>query len=285
MIAILSDIHGNIHALEAVLADMPSPTEIWVLGDISGGGPFPCEVLDRLMSLPVPISAIMGNWEEGLIKEKESSTPPPEGKQFAGPSWSISMLKPHHWDFFSKLPRTIRSSSVPGGALLFHGSPDDPSGKVICQQSAEEVLAKHSEKWLIGGHSHEFRLFRNKAQTFAGISSVGWPLDGVGGVASYALLDRDKITFRSVSYDVDAVIAAMRDGPLATLAPAVTRALAAIALTGQRYIDGPKGILTFAQDYAQKRLGHETTEIPPDIWEEVELLWRPEPWLREKITW
>ena len=73
MIALLADIHGNLHALGAVLADMPKVSQIWVLGDMLTGLPFPCEVLNRLLNIDIPVYAIQGNHEEALLESQRGT--------------------------------------------------------------------------------------------------------------------------------------------------------------------------------------------------------------------
>ena len=104
MIAILSDIHSNLHALEAVLEDMPkNVSEIYILGDtIGGASPFPCEVLDTIMSLNVPVSSVLGNWEWMVVSRRNDI--PKEirsnGTKLAAGAWAMDALDEHHWRYF-----------------------------------------------------------------------------------------------------------------------------------------------------------------------------------------
>jgi len=217
MIALLSDIHSNLYALEAVLDDMPKVSAVYVLGDIVGGAnPFPCEVLDRIMGLDVPVHAVLGNWEGWMLGARHNT--PPEirgnGTKLAAGAWAMDILQERHWNYLEGLEKTLQVNDM----LLFHGSPERLKGEILCQKGAEELAGKHDAKWLIGGHIHSAKLFRVGAQRVVNAGSVGLSFDNIGGVACYALLDGDKIVFRHVSYDVERAINAIKTSDLYSLA-------------------------------------------------------------------
>jgi len=210
MVAILSDIHSNLYALEAVLADMPKVSAVWVLGDTVGGvNPFPCQVIYRLMNLHVPVSAILGNWEEWAFEARHNIQPEwrNDGTKMAAGVWTLEALQDRHWNYLKSLGKTKHINDV----LLFHGRPDDSRVPVLSQAHAEEVATQHGAKWLIGGHTHQARLFRVGDRYVVNVGSVGVSIDGIGGTACYALLDGDKLVFRHVAYDVDAAINAIKN--------------------------------------------------------------------------
>jgi len=225
MIAILSDIHSNLCALEAVLNDMPEVSGVYVLGDTVGGvSPFPCEVLDRLMGLNVSVSAILGNWENWMLKTRHDTLP-----QLAAHAWTMDTLHEHHWSYLEKLEQSLRIEDK----LIFHGTPEQFRGEILCQNDAEELAKRHSAKWLIGGHTHRARLFRVGNQRVVNVGSVGLSCDNIGGgTACYALLDEDNISFRYVSYDVDAAVRAIEDSELYVLAADFAKFSIAIMRTG-----------------------------------------------------
>ena len=264
MIAILSDIHSNIHALDAVLTDMPEVSDIWILGDMIGGLAFPCEVLDRLMNLSIPVSPVLGNWEEGLIAGKRGLRPEfwTEGTKLATAAWTIDALRPYHWDFLESLEGIRRFDNVSGGALLYHGTPKNSEGSILSKEEAEKVAAEHDEKWLLGGHTHTARLFRVGAgadagkQSVVGVGSVGLSMDGIGGTACYALLGED-LVFRHVTYDVEAAIAALKASSLAECAPGFSRANTLSMASGRNHI---ASLMNFCQAYNGS-------------WEEAEQVW------------
>ena len=257
MIGILSDIHGNLHALEAVLADMPKVSEIWVLGDMIGGLAFPCEVMDRLLGLPVPISAVLGNWEERMLKARSGLHPEHyESTQFGSSCWTMEQLKPHHWSYLEGLESTLTVKINTGNALLYHGRPDDAFTGIYTQEEAKSAALGRNEQLLVGGHTHKCRLFRLGRQIVVGVGSIGFSFDGVGGVACYALLDKDNcsdiceisknIVFRHVAYDVEGAVAAIKSSGLYERAPGFSRAISLSADTGNNYV---MPLLQFCEKY------------------------------------
>ena len=259
MIAILSDIHSNIHALDAVLADIPEVSDIWILGDMIGGLAFPCKVLDRLMNLSIPVSAVLGNWEESLLEGKRGLHPEWwKTTQFSSLAWTVDALQPHHWAFLESLDGTISINTIAGGALLYHGRPKNAIESILTEKDVAEVAAVHSERWLLGGHTHIARLFRfgSDNQRVVGVGSVGLSMDGIGGTACYALLG-DNLTFRHVAYDVEAAIAALERSSLTQTAPGFARANALSMASGRNHI---ASLIDFCQAYSGS-------------WEEAEQIW------------
>jgi len=237
MIAVLSDIHGNIQALDAVLVDMPQEvTDILVLGDIVGGLAGSCKVMDRLMNLTTPLTAILGNWEENLFDGKNGLHPEYwQGTQFATLAWTIDTLQPQHWAFLEGLNRTLTFDKLDGGAFLFHAKPDDSFNGIHSQVQAEEAVKAYTKKWLICGHTHQARLFRVGDQRVVTVGSVGHSVDKIGGVACYTLIDGDKVVFRYVSYDVGAAIADIKASELPHIAPGFAKANALTIGSGRNY--------------------------------------------------
>jgi len=231
MIALLSDIHSNIYALDAVLKDMPKVSVAYVLGDTVGGAnPFPCQVLDTLMNLDMRVSAILGNWEAWMINVRHDI--PPEwrgdGTKIAAGAWTMDVMKEHHWNFLEGLGTDLCVDDM----LLFHGSPESLKDEIICQDSAEELAKRHNAKWLIGGHTHKARLFRVGSHRVVNVGSVGLSCDCIGGTACYALLDEDNIIFRHVSYDLESAVKAIENSELFTLAGDFSRQTISIMKSG-----------------------------------------------------
>jgi hypothetical protein len=112
--------------------------------------------------------------------------------------------------------------------------------------------------------------------------SVGIALDGVGGVASYALIDEDNdnlagsISFRSIAYDVDRALDSLLKSELMECAPGITRAIALELEHGRFYV---MSLVLFALSYAEKLLGYKPDIIPSEIWREAELKWDISEWM------
>jgi len=232
MIAILSDIHSNLHALEAVLEDMPKVSAIYILGDtIGGASPFPCEVLDRLMGLSVPVSSVLGNWEWMMVTRRHDITQEirNSGTKLAAGAWAMDALEEHHWNYLESLDMTIKANNM----LLSHGRPDDVLGVVLSQEDADELVKSYSEKWLICGHTHRTRLFKVGSQRIVNAGSVGLSADCISGAACYALLDEAHISFRHVPYDVEAAVRAIEISEIYALAKDYADRIIEIMRTGR----------------------------------------------------
>jgi len=259
MIAILSDIHSNIQALDAVLEDIPKEvSEIWVLGDTVGGMASPCETLDRLMNLSIPVTSILGNWEESFLAVKKGLILPQKSDKFANiMGFTYDALQAHHWAFLEELSSTLSIDTILGGAFLSHAKPWDCRDGIDTEEDAKEAAASRTEKWLFSGHYHHTRSFRVGNQRVVCVGSVGLSMDGIGGMACYTLLDGDKLSFKHVDYDVDAAINDLKNCEAAISAPGFVTAYVLGAASGQNYT---QLFMDFAQAY-------------DGTWEEAERAW------------
>jgi len=148
-VAVISDIHGNYHALEAVLNDVnvEAPDEIWCLGDIVGYGPEPnlcCEVVGRAASL-----CLAGNHDLAII----GAIPLADfnGDAAAAARWTQTVLNEQSLNFLAPLlPAGQRND-----AALFHGSPVDPVWDyVLSEDGARASLDMVEAPLIMVGHSH-----------------------------------------------------------------------------------------------------------------------------------
>ncbi len=281
MIAILSDIHANLPALEAVLTDMPKVRSIWVLGDMVGEFPYPIEVLDRLMNLNV--AAVAGNRELDLLEMKRGGHADWFHKsQFGCLAWTHDVLLPHHWAFLSSLehPRTV--SVGDHQAILAHGSPNRVRDHIFSLGQAKGLFDKYPQTLMATGHTHKIGYYLYEGKTFIGAGSVGLALDGIGGVAAYALYDENtgKAAFRHVSYNVDKVIRDTKASDMYDRAPDFCNADILELLTGRHHV---LSLIDFVQGYAEKALGEKECDIPDDIWREAAPLWDRKEWLKGRM--
>lgn len=160
-IAILSDIHGNIAALDAVLADVDGRgvDAIVNLGDILSGPLFPCETADRLMALDLP--TIRGNHERQLLTQHS-------GRMGASDRYTHAVLQPRHRDWIASLPDSLWLAD---DVLMVHGAPGDdlcywletldPAG--LRPATAREVEARAggvAAPLILCGHTHIPRIHR-----------------------------------------------------------------------------------------------------------------------------
>lgn len=289
MIAVISDIHGNLHALEAVLSDMPSQvSSLWVLGDSVGELAFPCEVLDRLLALShaMPVHMVAGNRERDLVAAHEGKCPHWwRGTQYRCLAWTTERLRADHIEWMRRLPSLLLLEDLPGGAALYHGSPAAVRGKIYDAGQAAEACKATPQRWLAGGHTHLSKRFCFGAQTVLGAGSVGLSLDGVGGLANYVLIREHQpphspgsVVFRRVCYDLEAAVFAMDKQGFGQQWPGLNRATVLEMRTGRHHV---QSLLAFCASYAMQALGKPSLEgeIPPDLWQEAEALWDGAPWI------
>lgn len=220
-IAVLSDIHANLAALEAVLRDAAgrgASDALWVLGDLVGYGPNPCECLDRLRECETV--AVAGNHDlaaVGLIGLEEFNP-----LAAAANRWTARQLRPHDHDFLRELPRTL----VCAPFSLAHGSLRDPVWEyVITVPAALGQFAAQTTPYGFVGHTHVPLVIEEgeyagtlgdayQPQNGATVpltdrrlilnpGSVGQPRDG-DPRAAYALLDTERgvVQFFRVPYDI-----------------------------------------------------------------------------------
>ena len=236
MKAIISDIHGNIEALQAVLKDIEQQgvTEIYCLGDVVGYGPNPRECLDLVMQCKV---VLLGNHDQGAMFDPDGFNGPAERAIFwtreqleASPEGKSS--KERRWEFLAERPRTFREN----GLLFVHGSARNPLNEYVFpediynQRKMERIFAL-VEKYCFQGHTHVPGIFTEQVaedvyqfhspdeidyqhrldgrKTLCNVGSVGQPRDG-DWRACYIMLDDSPppgvIRYRRVEYDIETTI-------------------------------------------------------------------------------
>jgi predicted phosphodiesterase len=148
-VAVISDIHGNYHALEAVLAEVLSetPDEIWCLGDVVGYGPEPnrcCVLVEQHATL-----CLAGNHDLAVIGA--ISVDDFNGDAATAVRWTQGVLDEHARSFLIPLAPAAQRN----GAALFHGSPVDPVWDyVLSEEGARASLDLVRAPLVMVGHSH-----------------------------------------------------------------------------------------------------------------------------------
>jgi diadenosine tetraphosphatase ApaH/serine/threonine PP2A family protein phosphatase len=225
--AIISDIHSNLEALQAVLKDIEaqSVSEVYCLGDVIGYGPNPRECIDLVMDCKL---VLLGNHDQGAMFDPEGFNTSAERAIF----WTRSQLespnearpiKERRWEFLAERPRTFKEN----GYLYVHGSARNPLNEYVFpediynQRKMERIFAL-VERYCFQGHTHVPGIFTETLQfhspeevdsaykldgrkTLCNVGSVGQPRDG-DWRACYVLLDDDTIRYRRVEYDIDTTI-------------------------------------------------------------------------------
>ena len=221
--AVISDIHGNLEALQSVLAHIADQKvdEIFCLGDIIGYGPNPCECLDLVIEKTA--ACLLGNHDQGAMFDPEGFYSGAERAIF----WTRDQLESangsreqidRRWDFLGTLPRIHRDDPW----LFVHGSPRNPVNEYvfpedIYNQKKMEKLFGLITKGCFQGHTHvpgvfleslEFitpeqtdYVFTPKDEKFMiNVGSVGQPRDG-DPRSCYIILEDHQVTFHRVEYD------------------------------------------------------------------------------------
>lgn len=224
---IVSDIHGNLPALEAVLASPEAADceSIVSLGDQVNFGPQSREVLRRLEGLHAAM--LLGNHEERFTRLED---PALAGYNWALLHWTARQLEGVRLDF----PLDVRL----GPALLTHGMPGDPY-RLVWPKDLPGYLDALPEdvSLLMSGHHHIRWDVTHQGRRAVNPGSVGVPEDGVGGVAAFAVLtihdSRTDVTFHRSAYNVDEVARAYITSGAAQAAPEMTRLLVQNMITGE----------------------------------------------------
>ena len=240
MKAIISDIHSNLEALQAVLADIKSQniTEIYCLGDVVGYGPNPRECVDLVKSCKL---VIMGNHDQGAMFDPDGFNGHGREGDFLDPRPTRSD-EPRAAATFARSPVGVpgRAAAEPPrerAALYVHGSARNPLNEYVFpedvynQRKMERIYSRSSSMYCFQGHTHVPGVFTENMQfvspeetkgtsptnstarkTLCNVGSVGQPRDG-NWRACYVVLDNETITFRRVEYDVDTTVRKIYDVP------------------------------------------------------------------------
>ncbi len=220
-IAIFSDVHANIQALESVWEDLKQkdPDEIYCLGDLVGYGANPNEVIEFIRDKNIP--TIMGNYDNGVGLELDNC-----GCKYTNPRlehlgelsiwWSRGHTSQINKDFLQALPKEIRLRDRDQNVLMVHGSPRSLHEYLPEQRPTVtfERIAKVAEcDIMFFGHTHIPYEKRVGETLFVNTGSVGRPKDG-DPRAGYVVLDSGEVEFRRVTYEVEAAAQAIRASDL-----------------------------------------------------------------------
>jgi diadenosine tetraphosphatase ApaH/serine/threonine PP2A family protein phosphatase len=234
-VAVISDIHSNLAAFEAVIADWNAAAaeweytidEVWCLGDVVGYGPEPNECIQRLQQFEH--EGLAGNHDWAALGKVSTADFNPEAR--AAAQWTSHQLTDASRRYLEVRPLRI----VRDAYTLAHGSPRDPIWEyVITASQASANFDHYKTPYCFVGHSHLPLIYRQSpdgaeyrepdystilelgsARLIINPGSVGQPRDG-NPDASYAILDTTarRIEYRRVPYDIAATQQKMRDAAL-----------------------------------------------------------------------
>ena len=271
-LAVLSDLHGNLPALEAVLEDLlrHAVDGLIVAGDLIGG-PQPIESIQLVLSHdPLMIS---GNSDTNLLRYRAGLAPKEwnDRLQFALLRWSDKHLDDRTIELLLSLPEQ-RSIQIPGTAAIrvVHGSPRDQSESIfptLKPISLKNALSQIEEPVLVCGHTHIPWKVECHGKLALNPGAVCGPLNGEV-CAQYAILtwaeDKWLVEHFAVEYDLDRIRRAFRGSGLIDEGGALARAFLRSIETGQNLADW---FLNHAYRLAKEAGFGEIGVIPDHIWE------------------
>ncbi len=224
LIGIVSDIHSNLPALSAVLADMDQVDQLWCLGDSLGYGPYPNEVLDILRQRKC--QAIPGNHDLGCLGKIPLEDFNSDAQQAC--EWTQTVLTSENREFLESLPLTLTI----GDFTLAHGTPQEPIWEYMAYPANATLAFQYfSGRYCLVGHTHVPLVFLDQGgqgpdtviptpaaplqlssqRAILNPGSVGQPRDG-NPAAAYAIYDSEtnQMRFRRATYDVASIQAEMQ---------------------------------------------------------------------------
>lgn len=215
-IGLVSDVHANLPALEAVLDDMPAVDEVVCVGDVVGYNPWPAACVERIRS--VAAATVRGNHDRTVeTPERYRANRMAE----AGLEHATRELSADQLAWLRSLPRATRFGG--GDFLLVHSHPDPAREDAYVYPREFETLAPAIEavevaddggggplEGVVLGHTHVQGSGRVDDRLVVNPGSVGQPRDGDPD-AAYAVLETSEpaVDLHRVSYDVDRVIEAV----------------------------------------------------------------------------
>jgi diadenosine tetraphosphatase ApaH/serine/threonine PP2A family protein phosphatase len=225
---VLSDIHSNLEALEAVLADAGPVDRVWCLGDVVGYGPDPNGCVELLR--PLPHVCIAGNHDWATLGKLDLNDFNPDARE--ANLWNREQLTPENLAYLEARPEKL----IEGQFTLAHGSPRHPIWEyIIYTSTAQTNFSFFDTPFCLVGHTHTPVVFRLVGQGDEEVcepipprvgesvklepgrfiinpGGVGQPRDG-DPRASYALLDLETLTvqYRRVAYPVEKTQAKMME--------------------------------------------------------------------------
>lgn len=212
-IAVLSDIHGNMEALAAVLSDMVTKgvERVFICGDLAMAGPEPAAVVDFLRNFDFTI--IQGNTDEMIVKD----IVPPNEIMANALKYAQGVLSEEQKEFLASLP-FLHTEEIEGLKLLFvHGSPRRNNEDILPSESEDkiaEIISGVQEDIIFCGHTHLPCGYQIKKQTVVNVGSVGRPFSEVPE-ACYVTVninkDEAEILHHFVPYDVETAAQKLRN--------------------------------------------------------------------------
>jgi predicted phosphodiesterase len=216
-IVVLADVHANLVALDAVLADAGQRgeiSELWVLGDLIGYGPRPNECIERIREFEH--KAVAGNHEHAAVGKITTEEFNPYAA--AAAEWTAETLTKESREYIEALPELIQLDEF----TMVHGTIRDPIWEyLITHEAVVEQLARQTTTYSLIGHTHIPTIVQeeesgapmmrlpdgavvplNQQRLILNPGSAGQPRDG-DSRACYAFVDMEERTFSHVRVEYD----------------------------------------------------------------------------------
>lgn len=229
---LVSDIHANLAAFEAVLKDAHGQYEqVWCLGDVVGYGPDPNECVELLLTLDH--ISLAGNHDWGVLNKLDVNDFNSDARAVA--LWTREQLNTQAWDYLSGLPPAMVRDDI---FTLVHASPRHPIWEYILSPRVAQPNFRHFKTpFCFIGHTHMAVMFRESADSLPNTvppdyennpvvplsetrliinpGSVGQPRDG-DNRAAYGILDTETLTFtyHRIHYPVSVTQKKLKDAKL-----------------------------------------------------------------------
>jgi predicted phosphodiesterase len=208
-IAVLADIHGNLPALRAVLAELDrEPVDAIVVGGDVVGGPLVRETLELLAARPEPVHWVAGNSERETVAVYDGA-PASDDPAGRAAGWSARAIDDRWRAELGSWPISLALD----GVCFCHGSPrrdDEILTRVTPEDALAEALAETPERFVVGGHTHQQMVREQRdGPSYANAGSVGLPYEGRPG-AFWMIVADGVPAARETSYDVDSAMVELR---------------------------------------------------------------------------
>jgi putative phosphoesterase len=224
-VAVITDIHANLPALEAALAriDQLGISDVYCGGDLVGYGPQPNEVCAVIQARAIP--TIYGNYDYAIARDLDDcgcAYVTPHDRELGQESvmWTLANTDERSKDFMRGLPFDLRFALGDHMVHLVHGSPRKVNEYLFEDKPAtlyERLAAAESDDALVFGHTHKPWVHDFGGVRFVNCGSVGKPKDG-DPRGAFAVLEpaggEIRATIERVAYDAEAVAAQVRDAGL-----------------------------------------------------------------------
>lgn len=224
-IAVISDIHANIHALRAVLADLEQKAvdQICCAGDLVGYAPFPNEVIALLRARGIP--TVMGNYDDTIGHRRlVCGCDYIDGKAQAlgqrSIAWTGENVTEENREFLRALPAEIRFTAGSFKVLTVHGSPrrlNEYLHRDTPPEYLQQLLDEAGADVLVCGHTHvPYHIVTGRGKHVVNAGSVGKPKHG-DALATYVILDLGEsveVSIQKTFYDVESAARAVEEAGL-----------------------------------------------------------------------